>query len=338
MDDHWVWDGSLIEGDDGEWHLFASRWPKRLPMHPSWLLESEIVRATAPTATGPFTFREVVLPERDPVFFDARMTHNPSIRRVGDTYLLFYIGVTYGVDAPDDPTRYPSEDVHRTDPWLREVWLRKRIGLATSDSLAGPWRRMDEPLLLPRADRWDNGTSSNPSPWVEPDGSIYLAYKSANVSSGTRLRPFRIGLARAEAWDRPFERVLDHPVLPPTGTEGSVEDPYLFREGDGLWHLLVKDLSGVASGHKGHGLHATSEDAIHWHWDEPMHAYGLDVRWRHGDGGGVRHETLTHIERPQLVFDREGRATHFTAACARGGGDLQGLTDTWVGVWPLSSE
>ena len=27
MDGYWVWDGSTIRGEDGRYHLFASRWP-----------------------------------------------------------------------------------------------------------------------------------------------------------------------------------------------------------------------------------------------------------------------------------------------------------------------
>ena len=28
MDGYWVWCGSAIKGEDGRYHLFASRWPK----------------------------------------------------------------------------------------------------------------------------------------------------------------------------------------------------------------------------------------------------------------------------------------------------------------------
>jgi hypothetical protein len=208
MDDYWTWDGSVIQGEDGRWHMFASRWPKRYPMHPGWLFLSEVVRAVSDRIEGPYEFQEVVLPPRDKFFFDGRMTHNPSIRKVGDTYLLFHIGTTYGADLPEDPALMPKETVHGTDLWCREIWLRKRIGLATSKSVFGPWKRCDEPILQPRQGKWDCGITSNPSPWIMPDGSIYMAYKSGHVTRGTALSPFRIGIARAEAWDRPFERVI----------------------------------------------------------------------------------------------------------------------------------
>lgn len=65
MEDWWVWCGSAVRGEDGRFHLFASRWPKWLPMHPGWLLRSEIVRASADNAEGPYTYEETVLPARE---------------------------------------------------------------------------------------------------------------------------------------------------------------------------------------------------------------------------------------------------------------------------------
>ena len=34
MDDSWVWGGSVIRGEDGRYHMFASRWPKSLAFAP----------------------------------------------------------------------------------------------------------------------------------------------------------------------------------------------------------------------------------------------------------------------------------------------------------------
>ena len=47
MEGYWVWCGSVVKGEDGKYHMFASRWRKSLPMHPGWLLESEVVRAVS---------------------------------------------------------------------------------------------------------------------------------------------------------------------------------------------------------------------------------------------------------------------------------------------------
>lgn len=329
MNDYWTWDGSVIQGEDGRWHMFASRWPKRYPMHPGWLFLSEVVRAVSDRIEGPYEFKEVVLPARDKFFFDGRMTHNPSIRKVGDTYLLFYIGTTYGADLPEDPALMPKETVHETDLWCREIWLRKRIGLATSKSVFGPWKRSDEPILLPRQGKWDCGITSNPSPWVLPDGSITMAFKSGYVTRGTALSPFRIGIARAKAWDQPFERVSERPVCEFKNPATIVEDPFLWHA-DGHFHLIMKDLSGDVTGDKGSGLYLHSEDAIDWELGDPPLAYTRELRW---DDGGA--QTVGQFERPQILFDEAGRMTHLLGATALSEGDLQGVTDSWVTIVPM---
>lgn len=330
MEDFWTWDGSIIQGEDGRWHMFASRWPKRYPMHPGWLFLSEIVRASSDTAEGPYTFEEVVLPARDSSYFDGRMTHNPSIRKVGDTYLLYYLGVTYGPDLPEDPELMPEESVEGTDQWCREVWMNQRIAVATSKSVFGPWTRPDEPILSPRPGHWDGGMVTNPSPFVMEDGTIYMAYNSGRVTTGTQLTPFRTGIVKAESWDAPYERVSDRPVMEFERPRTFVEDPFLWHS-EGEFHIIMKDLSGHITGDKGSGIYLTSKDAIEWNLGDPALAYTRDLKWADGDT-----TEAGQFERPQLVFNEKGEMVYLTAATAYSQGDLQGVTDSWVTVCPLA--
>lgn len=327
MQDYWVWDGSIIRDDDGRWQMFASRWPKSVPMHPGWLFYSEIVRASADSAVGPYTFEEVVLPPRDRFYFDGRMTHNPSIRKVGDTYLLFYLGVSYW---PDIEEELKPEDLNRADLFSRQVWMGKRIGLATAPSLHGPWTRRDQPILLPRQGKWDCGITTNPSPVIMPDGSIYMAYKSSHIKQGTKLQPFNVGIARADNWQSSFERSTDCPALRlPEGAY--VEDPFLWYR-DGLFHLIVKDINGEIAGEHGCGIYAWSEDAVNWQLGDPSRTWDRRIAW---DDGST--ERIGNVERPQLVFDENGKVTHLIVAIARSEGHLQGVSDSWVAVVPLAA-
>lgn len=173
MEGWWVWCGSVIQGEDGRWHMFASRWPKSLPMHPGWLLQSEIVRASADDPCGPYRFEEIVLPSRGPAYWDGRMTHNPQITRFGDTYILYYIGSTHPFAEPE-----PGEPLPMTDPRVIAARANKRIGIATSKSVSGPWIRRDMPLLSPRPGHFDSLLCSNPAPCLEEDGSVLLIYKA----------------------------------------------------------------------------------------------------------------------------------------------------------------
>src|SRR5687768_17185985 len=72
MPGYWVWCGSVIKGDDGRYHMFASRWPKDLTFHPGWMTNSEIVRAVAERPEGPYQFQQVVLPARGAEYWDGR--------------------------------------------------------------------------------------------------------------------------------------------------------------------------------------------------------------------------------------------------------------------------
>ena len=95
MEGYWVWCGSVIRGEDGKYHMFAARWPATYLFFQGYPTNSEVVRAVSATPEGPYSFEEVVLPARGAGHWDGRMTHNPTIHRWGDTYLLFYIGSTF---------------------------------------------------------------------------------------------------------------------------------------------------------------------------------------------------------------------------------------------------
>ena len=55
MEDYWVWCGSVIQGEDGQYHMFASRWPGSLPFFDGYKVGSEVVRAVSGTPEGPYT-------------------------------------------------------------------------------------------------------------------------------------------------------------------------------------------------------------------------------------------------------------------------------------------
>ncbi len=100
MEDYWIWGASVVKGEDNKYQMFASRWPKKYPFFNGYIFYSEIVRAVSDKPEEPFEFQEVVLKPRGSNYWDGRMTHNPTIHKYGDTYLLFYIGTTYKGESP----------------------------------------------------------------------------------------------------------------------------------------------------------------------------------------------------------------------------------------------
>ncbi|WP_246067147.1 glycoside hydrolase family protein [Paenibacillus koleovorans] len=241
MDDYWVWCGSCVKGEDGRFHLFASRWPKSLPMHPGWIVASEIVRASADRPDGPYAFEEVVLPARGAEYWDGRSTHNPHIVKHGDTYLLFYMGSTHPLGDPE-----PGDGFGLSDPRCIVGRANKRIGLATANSVFGPWTRADEPILQTRPGRFDSFLTSNPAPVVHEDGSVLLIYKARQYEGNTHGR-MTIGAAQAEHYLGPYRVLSEEPVFPPDRFH--LEDPF-------VWYVpAVGDANGEggAVGGRGNG-------------------------------------------------------------------------------------
>lgn len=315
MDDFWVWCGSVARGEDGRWHMFASRWPQRFPFFEGYVFASEVVRASADRPEGPYRFEEVVLPVRGAEFWDGRMTHNPTIHKSGDTWLLYYIGSTFAGERPT------PEELRSGARKTGECYDNIRIGLATAPSLRGPWTRRDRPVLGPRPGKWDGKIVTNPAACVRRDGSVLLVYRS-NTPAGLRL-----GLARATSFEGPYERVRDEPVFELPGGN-HVEDPYLWDAGDHL-EMIAKDMTGGITGEKHAGVHARSADGVRWELAANPKAYSRTVRWSDGTV-----TTQGALERPQLLF-QDGRPTHLFAATGDGPGGFRAASNTWNLVIPL---
>ncbi len=329
----WVWCGSAVRGEDGRHHLFAARWPGRLKFLPAYQSYSEVVRASADRPEGPYRLEEVVLGDRGPEHWDGRMTHNPTVVRWQGRYVLFYIGTTF--DGPK-PSAEELAEGPAFWPWYRRI----RIGFAESESVCGPWRRRDQPLLVARPGMWDEHVVTNPSPCVASDGRLLLYYRSFIRGRGCRL-----GLAIYEDLDAGPVWRSDEPLVDARGV--SLEDPFVFETGgpagsgeagpagQGHFEMLAKDLNGAATGELHACAHLLSPDGLRWHLAPEPKAYGLLLPF---DDGITRR--LSHVERPFLLVEG-GEPTHLFAAMAEGGqesaGAFEGVTRTWNGVVPLGT-
>ncbi|MCK6488713.1 MAG: glycoside hydrolase family protein [Planctomycetes bacterium] len=312
----WVWCGAAAQGDDGTWHLFASRWPRRLPFFRGYVVASEVVRAVADRPEGPYRFAEVVLPARGAGSWDGRMTHNPTLLRWGGKWYLYYIGATYAGAVPD------AAALTAGTPVVDQAYATVRIGVMEADRLEGPWRRLDYPVLQPQAGAWDASVVTNPAPCLARDGSVLLYYRS-NTPQG-----LRIGLATAPTPLGPFTRAGDRPVLDlPDGNH--VEDPFVWWDGT-RYRMIAKDMTGGITGERHAGAHLVSSDGRTWTVGAPARAYSRQVDW--DDGSSSR---LGCLERPYLLFDADGRPSHLLGATADGPGGFDHASETWNAVLPL---
>jgi hypothetical protein len=316
MENYWVWGASVIRGEDGKYHMFASRWPKKYPFFAGYIFYSEIVQAVADRPEGPFEFQEVVLKERGAEYWDGRMTHNPTIHKHGETYVLFYIGSTYSGQgpSPQDLAEPLSDEVARLKS---TTYHQIRIGAATSKSVLGPWKREDEPVLLPRPGKWDDNVTTNPAPCVADDGSILLVYRSNARGIGTRL-----GVAKSEALGKPFKRIRDSYL------DLHVEDPYIWWVDD-HYEMIAKDQSGTLTGEFHAGVHAVSADGAEWTLSQPPKAYSRTITWDDGTTGDQG-----SFERPQLLIEN-GEPVCLYCATADGPGGFVDIEQTWNVATPF---
>jgi len=331
MEGYWVWDPSVVQAPDGKWHFFATRWPKTHPMHPSWLLSSEIVRAEGDRPEGPFVFKEVVFSARGPGYWDGRTTFNPRVQAIvenGKTkYVMFYAGATHPFGDPK-----PDEVVDANNPKIIVARSNKRIGVAVADHPAGPWKRFDQPLLLPRPGHFDDFFTSNPAVVFRKDGSVYLMYKTRRYQGADKdftHGPMTIGAAVAPHYLGPYRQLTEEPLFSPEKF-GEIEDPFVYEE-DGVLHMIAKDMSGKIGGEHHGGIHAVSRDGVNWKLGNPVRAWSKTVVW---DDGST--QIMGNLERPYLLF-QNGKPTHLLGATADGPGGFSRATETWDIAIPLKT-
>jgi hypothetical protein len=230
-----IWGTSPVIGEDGKVHLFVARWPCELKVDPGWRSHSEIAHYIGNGPEGPFEFSDIALTGTGEDTLDRYGAHTPAIHKVRERYVLLYIGNTNHHQPPR-----PSNQC---------------IGMALSESLYGPWKRVgkDGMILAPPMDEkyWNhkagNGVN-NPALLQHPDGGFFLYFKSEGA---------RMGLAVAEQLEGPYVQL----PFPVTANEQRIEDGYAFMY-EGRFALLTTDNHGIIEA--GGGLLWTSGDGIHF--------------------------------------------------------------------------
>lgn len=291
-----IWCGSMIQGEDGRYHLFYSRWPVKLG-HLAWVTHSEVARAVADHPLGPYKHADVVLPPRGREMWDGLCTHNPTILRFGGKYYLYYMGNTG--DGKEMTTLNWS---HRN---------RQRIGVAVADSPAGPWKRFDKPLIDTTPGFHDAQCLANPSVVERPEGGYLMVYKGvADKGKQPFGGPVVHLVATSDSPTGPFKK-HPNPVFTSPDSDFAAEDPFIWRGEDRYW-AIVKDFKGSFTKAGPSMALFESKDGIDWQVSKHALVSKVGIRWQ-----GEKWRTLYKLERPQLWF-RDGKpAVLFCAAADR---------------------
>lgn len=242
-DDDWFWWGaSVIRGPAGKYHMFCSRWPKKYGFT-SWLTHSEIAHAVADAPAGPYRYVETALRSRGDHDWDRFTAHNPKIKQFGDLYYLYFIGTH--LDLTEEQLIDTARVGYRHEFWM-PLRNNQRTGVATSQSLTGPWRRSAQPVIEPAGPI--TKLTVNPGICQGPDGRYVMIVKGDKPGSSQRNQ----AIALADAPEGPWE-IQPRPAIEDFDTEDA-----------SIWYDRTRQrFYAVYHAHTHIGM-ITSTDGINW--------------------------------------------------------------------------
>lgn len=294
-----TWGGSiLLDPSTQTAHMYAAAFPNGTLG--DWETDSIVIHLTSTLTSpqGPYEYRgTVATPRREasPPLWDSLDCHNPTVHKLGDEYVVFYIGV--GVNAS------LAAPAHGEAPRFDKA---QTIGAAFSTSPNGPWNRTEHPILV-ATEGWECGGGpdcgvSNPAILVRPDGQLNLFYRG-NQDRG-------VGVATASSWRGPWHKSAES-----TTSNGifkgnivvGLEDMYVWANPPstnrpGCHMILHQEEAGTENlGAHAFTLDPTCVEGWQLSNPRPSHAYGPEVAWVNGST-----TVFGSRERPQVVLSSQG--------------------------------
>lgn len=263
--DYFNWGSSIIKGDDGTYHLFYSRWQEDFS---AWLTFSEIAHATSDSPNGPWKYEEIVLKGRGKGHWDAITAHNPKIKYFDGKYYLYYIASNLG------DLSYTEQDLLDThgrslnqSPIRKTLRENQRTGVAISNSINGPWKRLDKPIIEPSGPI--TTLTVNPAIDKGEDGKYYLIVKGDKPDEERFIRNQAIAISDSPIG--PFE-MQPKPVI-----------DYLDTEDMSLWYDEKRScFYGIFHAHTYIGL-VYSADGINWKKAQSFEVLQKEIPMKNGD-------------------------------------------------------
>jgi hypothetical protein len=298
MKGYWIWDGCAVKGEDGKYHMFCSRWPDSLLMHPAWMATSEIIHCVADKAEGPYQFLGTVFTARGAQFWDGRSTFNPQVFKHKGKYYMFYTGSTHPFEEPT------AKAFDLQSKWCTVGRSNKRVGLAVADNVNGPWQRFDKPLLPTEPNTFYSFLTSNPTAVIHNDGSVLLMFKGRS-HKGNKHSGMSLGVAVAKNILGPYVVVNNKKPVFDYEHWGEQEDPFMWKDKNG-YHVIFKDQIARFTGERGAGVLSHSKDGIHWKLDSAPKAWSKALEWNDGTK-----QQMGQLERPFILFEKNKPAYLF---------------------------
>lgn len=276
-----TWGANIVHNEaDDTYHIWFAEMVNHCGLT-SWLHNSQIVHAVAPSPNGPWTRKEVAVNV---------WSHNPIVVKAPDgTLVMFHIGDgtpsnIYNCDNPGNGSS-PCGYIFSCNSNSGEVPQPKAnsLHMSIATSFDGPWNSYVASISGP----WSN----NPAPYIYPNGTVLIIFNDAGMI-----------MVRADSWKGPYS-------FYGSGACGGGEDPFLYLDSRGNFHCLYhrspfSDPS-IAIGH------AFSPDEGKTWKVTPNSACGSTVEY---EGGKI--VVYGKRERPHLYFDKNQNPTHIvTGVC-----------------------
>jgi len=316
--DHYTWCSSVIKAEDGNYHMFYSRWThgrRALDDDPmnyifngfsGWLKYSEIAHAVSANLNGPYHYTTTVLKgDGKASSWDRYTMHNPLIRKFGKYYYLFYVSNSF------DNSFAISADKEVSRDWAH--WLKynctQGIGVikakSIEDLLSGNYEKPAVPLMKP-----DNintfEVTTNPTVVEGPDRRYYMMYKSRKPNVGNMT----FYMAASKKPDGPYELVGE--VF--TSAEMACEDPCMWYDKKRKrFYAAVKYYSHSKKLVPQFGALALITSTNGLDWAAAAHPLILLREMKKTNGKVVQ---LAHLERPFVVTDKNGQPIALFAAAS----------------------
>ncbi len=244
---YYNWGNSIIKEKNGRYHLFYSRWKKEYGFL-GWLTHSEIAHAISKSPAGPWKYKETVLKGRGEGFWDAITAHNPKIKYFEGKYYLYYISTNMGGHSITDTELIETAKSGYSHPNWKILRPNQRTGVAFSNSIYGPWIRLDKPIIEPSGPI--TTLTVNPAIDKGKDGKYYLIVKGDKPNEKRFIRNQAVAIS-------------EHPEGPFVLQEKPVID-YMDTEDMSLWYDEERGrFYGIFHAEGFIGL-VTSQDGINW--------------------------------------------------------------------------
>jgi len=297
--------GATVIKHQGEYHMVASYMVRNCDIA-SYGTNSAIMRATSKTPQGPYKYQETLL---EPFHHGAALIQDKARGKFylyadGRTIPTRYLHTCKENSLEKTmPTRTYRDPNQKTGIWRFGESPHDFVSAFESDKLAsGTWTR--NVVLRTNLTAGSACNRTNPAPLLEEDGSVLLVFRTTYCDkSGNLCQP-----SPTKNCQHMYRARLSSPKDAPEESEmkmikqlDGAEDPFIWKDRQGRFHLLVHSKNACAAGPDTCSLLAASANGVEW-TSASRPAYATYVTFRTASNALVR-ERVTLIQRPKILFD-----------------------------------